>query len=198
MAEFAVMCLHIDLEALQRFVGKLGEEEARQTYPDLRDWSMTQDARIAVWHAGQVFRAVHRVGPYQLRGFDIFAIYYASLTLYVYGLLLCAEKKPTGVVDSRDMEDPPLVLLDGPSSRATEAFIAHDRGQPGLTYMTGSKAEAQETFCSLRQPRLVMRVALQVLSSNFSKFSSGDPAKNPIPPLVVNLRGLLHDLANLQ
>lgn len=197
MAEFAIMYLHIDIDALQRFAGKLGEEEARQCYPDLRAWSTTQDARIAVWHAGQVFRAVRRVGPYQLRGFDIFAIYYASLTLYVYGLLLCAEKKPPEAVETWNTENPAFVLLDGPSSRATEAFIAHDRGQPGLTYIAGPDVEAQKTFCSLQQPRLVMRVALQVLSSNFSKFSSAHPAKNPFPPLVMNLRGLLHDLANL-
>ncbi|PWY65410.1 hypothetical protein BO83DRAFT_321137 [Aspergillus eucalypticola CBS 122712] len=197
MAEFSIMYLHIDIDALQRFAGKLGEDMARQSYPDLRDWSMTQDARIAVWHAGQVFRAVHRVGPYQLRGFDIFAIYYASLTLYVYGLLVCAQKKSTEAVETWKTEKSALVFLDGPSSRATESFVAHNRGQPVLTYIAGPDAEADRTFCSLQQPRLVMRVALQVLNSNFSKLSSLGPANNPIPPLVMNLRGLLHELANL-
>ncbi|KAJ5122209.1 hypothetical protein N7448_003341 [Penicillium atrosanguineum] len=197
VADFASMYLHIDIDSLQRFAGKLGEEEARQSYPDLRNWSMTHDARIAVWYAGQVLRAVHEVGPYQLRGFDIFAIYYASLTLYVYGLLLYADNASTEAVQSWNIDDASTILLDGASSQATELFIAHGRGNPGLTYLAGTGANVRKTFCSLRQPRLVMRVALQVLNGNFSKFSSANPAKNPIPPLVVNLRGLLHDLANL-
>ncbi|KAL4735878.1 hypothetical protein BDV11DRAFT_208107 [Aspergillus similis] len=197
MAGFATMYLHIDIDALQRFVGKLGEGEAKTIYPYLRDWSTTQDARIAIWHAGQVFRAVRHVGPYKLRGFDSFAIYYASLTLYVYGLLLCADQAASGPTGPWSAGNPSTILLDGPSNQAIEAFIMHGCGSPGLSYSIGSGADVQQTFCGLHQPRLVMRVALQVLDSNFAKFSSGNPEKNPIPPLVANLRGLLQDLANL-
>jgi hypothetical protein len=196
MSEFTTMYLHIDIDALQRFAGKMGEAETRKIYPDLREWSLTQEARIAIWHAGQVFCAVRRVGPYQLRGFDSFAIYYASLTLWVYGLLSCAEKESTDSV-SWSSDHSSTILLDGPSSRATEIFISQGRGSPGLTYFSGSGVAAQKAVCNLRQPRLVMRVALQVLDSNFTNHSSNDPVNNPLPPLVANLRGLLHDLGNL-
>ncbi|KAL4804542.1 hypothetical protein BDV18DRAFT_153035 [Aspergillus unguis] len=197
MAEFAAMYLHIDVDALQRFAGKLGEDEARTSYPYLRDWSTTQDARIAIWHAGQLFRAVQRIGPYKLRGFDSFAIYYASLTLYVYGLLLCADQGSPGPTGPWSNESPSEILLDGPRNQAVDAFVMHGCGSPGLTYLTGTGANVRQTYCGLHQPRLVMHVALQVLDSNFAKFASGNPEKNPIPPLVANLRGLLHDLANL-
>lgn len=196
MAEFTTMYLHIDIDALQRFAGKMGEAETRKIYPALREWSLTQEARIAIWHAGQVFRAVRRVGPYQLRGFDSFAIYYASLTLWVYGLLSCAESESRDPV-SWSTDPSSTILLDGPSSRATEIFISQGRGSPGLTYFSGSGVAAQKAVCNLRQPRLVMRVALQVLDSNFTNLASNNPVNNPLPPLVANLRSLLHDLGNL-
>jgi hypothetical protein len=69
-----MMCLHIDVDAIQRFVGKLGEVDARRAYPDLRDWSQTKEARVGIWHAGQVLRAARAVAAYQLRGFDSMAI----------------------------------------------------------------------------------------------------------------------------
>jgi len=51
-AELLKMTLHVSLDALQRFAGKSGEEEARRASIALEnDWMQSPDARYAVWHA---------------------------------------------------------------------------------------------------------------------------------------------------
>ncbi|KAK1783800.1 hypothetical protein QBC45DRAFT_455966 [Copromyces sp. CBS 386.78] len=108
--EMFSLALHVDLNQLQSFAGKAGEEEARRAsahflhqdhYPGTGregnggaggaggggGWVRSTDARYAVWHAGQVFRAARGLPPTGLRGFNAMAVYFASLTLWVYGLL---------------------------------------------------------------------------------------------------------------
>ncbi|KAH7628682.1 hypothetical protein B0T09DRAFT_344404 [Sordaria sp. MPI-SDFR-AT-0083] len=108
--EMFSLALHVDLNQLQSFAGKAGEEEARRAsahflhqhhYPGTGregngpggagggggGWVRSTDARYAVWHAGQVFRAARGLPPTGLRGFNAMAVYFASLTLWVYGFL---------------------------------------------------------------------------------------------------------------
>ncbi|KAK3500725.1 hypothetical protein B0T13DRAFT_228602 [Neurospora crassa] len=106
--EMFMVALHVDLNQLQSYAGKAGEEETRRAsaYFLHQDpysgtggegngrggtngggWVRSTDARYAVWHAGQVFRAARALPPTGLRGFNAMAVYFASLTLWVYGLL---------------------------------------------------------------------------------------------------------------
>ncbi|KAI9925830.1 hypothetical protein MW887_005636 [Aspergillus wentii] len=197
LKEFTMMYLHIDVDAIQRFAGKLGELDAKRAYPGLRDWSQTKEARIAIWHAGQVFRTARLVPPYQLRGFDCLAIYHAALTLWVYGLLQCGENRhvevntPVTVVDGAI-----FVCIDGPECQLTKAFVARNIGQPGLTFDTipgGHDSASHQGFCELSKPRSIMVIARQIFESNYPGAS---PADN-LPPLVSNLRNLMQDLGDL-
>ena len=79
------MILHISLEDLHRFAGKSGEEETRKAGEEFAAWAKTKEARIAIWHAGQVFRAAKRLMQAQNRGFNAVVLYYATLTLWAYG-----------------------------------------------------------------------------------------------------------------
>ena len=100
--EMFALALHVDLNQLQSFAGKAGEEEARRASAHFLHqdgernggasgggggWVRSEDARYAVWHAGQVFRRARELPPTGLRGFNAMAVYFASLTLWVYGLL---------------------------------------------------------------------------------------------------------------
>lgn len=168
MHEFIMMYLHTDVDAIQRFVGRMGELEARRAYPGLRDWSHTKEARVAIWHAGQVFRVVRAVKPYQLRGLDSLAVYHAALVLWVYGLLQCGEirKLEVGTPMSED-NAVPTVSLDGSEDHLIKAFLACGSGRPGLTmYHHNGNGVDPNTFCELSKPRLVMAVARQVLEGN--------------------------------
>lgn len=86
--ELFLMVLHVAPDDLQHFAGKAGEEEARRAAAALDSgWVSDSAARHAVWHAGQVFANARRLPPASLRGFNAIALYLASLTLWVYGLL---------------------------------------------------------------------------------------------------------------
>ncbi|KAF9638877.1 hypothetical protein BFW01_g9774 [Lasiodiplodia theobromae] len=105
LAEFLQMHLHASLDDMQRFAGKYGEAEARRACASMlvnnnnndpnssnsdfssSSWPTTRASRTAVWHAGQVLRAARSVPPYQLRGADAIAVYYAALTLWVWAVL---------------------------------------------------------------------------------------------------------------
>ncbi|KAJ5917213.1 hypothetical protein N7466_010767 [Penicillium verhagenii] len=194
--EFVMMYLHIDVDAIQRFVGKLGELDACRAYPGLRDWSNTKEARSAIWHAGQVLRAARCVATHQLRGFDAMAIYHAALVLWVYGVLQCGETKRPEVNTPMSEEDlPSLISLDGPEDQKSKAFLAHGLGRPGLTMAQSRSGHDEDfrVFCQLSKPRLVMAVAKQVLEGNC-------PCPFPedsLPPMIQNLCELLEDLGNL-
>lgn len=108
--ELFLMILHVSPDELQKFAGKSGEEEARRVTASLEQhWVNTPEARYAAWHAGQVFLNARRLPPASLRGFNAIAVYLASLTLWVYGLLTYpfSSVPPTrdgGYVDNGNMQ----------------------------------------------------------------------------------------------
>jgi hypothetical protein len=195
--EFVMMYLHIDIDAIQRFVGKMGELDARRAYPGLRDWSRTKEARSAIWHAGQMLRAARKVAIFQFRGFDCLAIYHASLVLWVYGLIQCGETKRLEVTTPMSEADlTPQVPLDGPEDHVTKSFIGHGVGRPGLMMLQsrgGNEGDVQ-IFCELSKPRAVMAVARQVFEGNCPLTLPDDE----LPPMVQNLCSLIEDLGDLR
>jgi hypothetical protein len=184
VAELFMMILHVSHDELQRFAGKQGEDEARQAAGHLEDnWAGSRDARHAVWHAGQVIRNARTLPPASLRAFNAIAVYYASLTLWIYGLLSCCN--PTQEQNAAEMPAPPTyVLVDGSESRETRAFLQLDKGTPGISIGGDIHSGAE----SLSNPGLVLNIARNVFRDNY-------PVRTePLPPLVESLGNLLRDL----
>lgn len=196
--EFIMMYLHIDIDGIQRFVGKLGEHDARRAYPALRDWSQTKEARTAIWHAGQVLRAARSVAAYQFRGFDSLSIYHAALVLWVYGLLQCGENRRIEVhTPISESGLVPNAALDGLDDQNTKAFLTRGVGRPGLMMYhacgTNEWDDKVTVFCELSKPRSVMAVAKQIFENNCPLLLPGDV----YPPMIQNLCALIEDLGNL-
>ncbi|KAK6088176.1 hypothetical protein SCUP234_01242 [Seiridium cupressi] len=174
VAELFMMILHVSPDELQRFAGKGGEDEARHAAGHLEDdWAGGRDARHAVWHAGQVIRNARTLPPASLRAFNAIAVYYASLTLWIYGLLSCSNS--TRGQSAAEMPAPPTyVLVDGNESRETRAFLQLDRGTPGIS-LNGDVHSGAE---SLSNPGMVLNIARNVFRDNY-------PVRTePLPPLV--------------
>ena len=113
-SELTILTLHVSLDDLQSFSGKAGEAEAHKASDALnRHWATTATARHAVFHAGQVLRLARLFPAASLRDFSAVAVYYASLTLWIYGLLRPEDAGGEG----------PLVCVDGEDSPATRAFL---------------------------------------------------------------------------
>jgi len=192
VAELFMMVLHVSPADLQSFAGKFGEEESRRAAAALADgWAGTPESRYAVWHAGQVLLNARQLPPTSLRAFNAIAVYLASLTLWVYGLLT----PPPPATAAAAHHDEGLagggaaavtVLLDGEETRDTKAFLQLDRGVPGLS-VSGDPARGVE---ALANPVGVLALAADVMRDNF-------PVRNePVPPLVQSLVDLLHDLGS--
>ncbi|KAK3693780.1 hypothetical protein B0T22DRAFT_450768 [Podospora appendiculata] len=180
-AQLFMMVLHVSLDDLQRFAGKAGEEEAGRASLALEEgWARTPDSRYAVWHAGQVLRNARLLPPTSLKGFNAMAVYFATLALWVYGILGCGN----GDGDAGDgaHRDLPTVVLDSEESREVQAFLQLSRGTPGL--MHGRFAEP------LSDPGLVLANARDLYRDNFPVRSE------PLPPLVESLGTLLRDLGS--
>ncbi|CRG92015.1 Zinc finger protein klf1 [Talaromyces islandicus] len=197
--QFTMLYLNINMDLIQRFVGKAGEVEARQAYFLLREWSQTQEARCAIWHAGQIFRSARQVPPYQLRGFDCIVTYHAALTLWVYSLLKCGERKHTVQPLPGDTDGPAAassaIYLDQEENSLTRAFLAHGSGTPGVTILSTSEEDDGQSFqfCDLSHPRGIMAIALQIYENQTPLTM---PGQN-LPPLICNIRELVRDLGNL-
>lgn len=184
VAELFMMILHVSPDEVQRFAGKQGEDEARHAAGHLEDnWAGSRDARHAVWHAGQVIRNARTLPPASLRAFNAIAVYFASLTLWIYGLLSCSSS--TQGQSASEMPAPPThVLVDGTESRETRAFLQLDKGTPGIS-LNGDMHSGVE---SLSNPGMVLNIAKNVFRDNY-------PVRNePLPPLVESLGNLMRDL----
>lgn len=197
--QFVMLYLNINMDLIERFVGKVGEVEARKAYFLLREWSQTKEARCAIWHGGQIFRIARQVPPYQLRGFESIVIYHAALTLWVYALLKCGESKhtvqPTDDCIDRLAALSSAIYLDQEENSLTRSFLAHGSGRPGVTLLPSEEEDDGQSFqfCGLNQPRDIMAVALQIYEN---QTPITVPGQN-LPPLISNIRELVRDLGNL-
>ncbi|KAH6684053.1 hypothetical protein B0J14DRAFT_693318 [Halenospora varia] len=178
--ELFQMILHVTLEDLQRFAGKFGEEEARKANESFAIWASTQEARMAIWHAGQVLRAARQLSPAKLRGFTAIAVYFAALALWIYGIML-------GSMTLSPNRSP--VLLNNEETMASRHFRSSGQGAPGLE-LTNDDADRGREFVELSDTDKILNVARDIYRNNFPDLDG------PLPPLVENLGSLLRDLGD--
>ncbi|KAK2600678.1 hypothetical protein N8I77_010196 [Diaporthe amygdali] len=205
VVELFLMIMHVSPDEIQRFAGKLGEEESRRAGVSLEEnWANTSDARYAIWHAGQVFANAKRLPPASLRGFNAIAVYLASMTLWTYGLFCSpapqgGDDLETGYLQpgegqqantgNRRASSVPgggptkYVLLDEEETRDTKAFLQFDRGVPALKTSQGAVEP-------LSDPSKILSIARNLFRENY-------PVRTePLPPLVESLGNLLRDLGS--
>ena len=189
MAELLMMMLHASPEDLQRFAGKFGEDEARKASVEFTEWSKGIESRIAIWHAGQVFRAAKRLGQAQCRGFNAIAVYYASLTLWIYGLMTPVSRLPSNMENGARLNQERIVLNEAENINA-RSWRASDVGISGIKVTT---LDGSEQFVPLEETDRILCLGREVYKANFG--SSG--TEGSVPPLVENLGNLLRDLGSL-
>jgi hypothetical protein len=184
VSEFLQMILHISLEDLHRFAGKFGEEETRKAGEEFAAWAKTKEARIAIWHAGQVFRAAKGLMQAQNRGFNAIALYYATLTLWAYGHAVSIMEDHLPSTGSQN------VILNEQETSSSTLFLASSQGFPFLS-VPSRDSSGVKSLIALAEPDKVLGVARDIFRSNYPVFEEG------LPPLVENLCILLKDLGNL-
>lgn len=195
VAELLQMILHISPADLHRFAGKFGEDEARKATEELAAWAKTKEARLAIWHAGQVFRAANRLMAAQNRGFNAIALYFASLTLWVYGHM-APESSSSPITapvlvgsHSSSPSGKNYVVLNEPETPKTTLFLGSSQGMPVIAIKTEDFGTSKR-FVELGETGKILTITSDIYRSNFPVL------EEPLPPLVENLGNLLRDLGS--
>jgi hypothetical protein len=190
VSERILLGLHVSFEQVQLFAGKEGEEEARRAYPELQRWAESNDARKAVWHAGQILKAARRCSSKSLRDFRSVCLYHAGLTFWAYTIILTASppRSRNSTQTPRPMprtNDTTKVWLDGEDSQSVQRFISLDRGVVGVSDTDHG------TFVPLTEPKALMSLCIDLLIKNANAVTNDECL-----PLVENLNQLMRDLGN--
>jgi hypothetical protein len=181
------MYLYVSLDDLQLFAGKEGEEEARKLYPILQHWVASREARLALWHAGQVLRAAKTFPRNHLKDFYAIAVHHASLALWTYGVVTKAAQRNTAHEKPSIASRPEYVLLDGVDSLETQRFVAALKGIPAIRGFSRSPGP-EEFSASMEDPKACMEVTQGILRANFEDQS--------LPPIVENLCQMMKQLGH--
>jgi hypothetical protein len=199
---FLQMYMHSSVDTITRFAGKCGEEEANRAYLVLQPWSQTKDARIAIYHAGQVLRAAREVPNHQLRGQDALMTHHSIMVLWTYSMMMSDRARRTGLNSperpDQSADQDPMVRLDAPpsdNSNYVEAFIHRDIGKPCLTtsFRTRQADGSEEQVCDLRTPSQIMKIGVELLDGKHPEVE-----RKIKPPLLRALCNLMEGLGRLR
>lgn len=203
IVELLLMILHVSSEEVQHFAGKYGEEAASVVLASLEPWSGTEQARRAVWHAGQVFRWASLMPRTELRDFYAIAVYFASLALWTFGHLSSPRDTPNGLrgqnnhssLESDSNSNCTFLAINSEDISGARSFIAGRQTTPVLVPVK-SKMPFKETGANnnalvrLDDPNMILQMAQDLYRSNFQV--EGEP----LPPLVENMANLMRDLSS--
>jgi hypothetical protein len=129
--ELTSLHLNVSLHQLSDYAGMGTGEDAHSALPYAHRWFESPKSRIALWHAGQIFRAARLLKPKKLADIHVLALYHATLTLWVWSLLRKAQISDT-------ISTGPKVVLDGEEGPMTTKFFKSYPAVPGLTSESGN------------------------------------------------------------
>ncbi|EPE34797.1 C2H2 and C2HC zinc finger [Glarea lozoyensis ATCC 20868] len=191
--EFFLMVSHEAPEDIQRFAGKFGPEESRKVFGTFQEWSNLPESRMTIWHAGQVLRAAAQFNQCSLKDFYAVAVYYAALTLWIYGTMLFSREKdlfgPVShqrVVNTETISD--SVALNQAENESVKTFRVVNKGTPGLVVIDNDQIHR---FKPLSSTRCVLEYAQNILRTNFSN------SHETLPGMIESLANLMADLSSL-
>ena len=195
--EQCLMHLHVSLEEVQLLAGKQGEEEARKVFPILVAWAESPEARLAIFHAGQVLRAAKEHAGHMLRDASAVAVYHAGLTFWAYSVLSKStphleqhSHRPRSSSMQPYFESDRVVLVDGEDSPVIQRFLVLGKGTPSIRrWVEGEEINAGHNV-SLSDPVNMMSAITNLLWKK-----TGDDERK-CPPLVMNLSRLMSSLGN--
>ncbi|KAH9211692.1 hypothetical protein DL95DRAFT_437099 [Leptodontidium sp. 2 PMI_412] len=158
------MHLFAPFDQMESAAGREGQIEAQRTYPILKQWTQTDHARQAVWHASQVVRAARMLPPDYLLRFYAVAAYHASLCLWIYGVF---SPETTGFTS---MDHNNVVVLDDEESIKSQRWINQNRGFPVIS--NGGDGLLNGDTVQIRSTQTLIHTLLQSVLSRFSEKSS--------------------------
>ena len=115
---------------LSDYTGRGTVQEAQTAMPYVQRWYQSPQSRMALWHAGQIIRAVRLLEPETLADIYAIALYQAGVILWLWGLMRNGQATEA---DSNVTK----VAMDGEESPAVFKFFKTSRSMPALTGEAG-------------------------------------------------------------
>ena len=176
--ELLLMHLHMSLDDVQLFAGVEGEEEARRVYPSLVQWTKTNTARQALWHAGQVIRAARNLRQGLICDFAAIAVYQASLAFWSYGIITRATE-PNPMLNNHI-----TAWLDGGSDHGVQRWIINGKGTAAIRAL--KSPTDGPAMVGIGNPDEIVFSLVVMMRRNHNEARS--------PPLVDNLINIMEGL----
>lgn len=163
--ELTLLHLHMPFEEIQLFAGMEGPEQARVVYPSVLEWARSEEARSAIWHAGQVLRVARALPRAMLQEHAATTVYHAGLALWVYGLVF-----ESGAQESRHPADPSSthdICLDEADSLLSQRFLQFGSGHPCIRGMPEENQYGEPLRAvHLRHPDMVVETVVGILAAS--------------------------------
>ena len=190
------LALHAPLRSLPVFAGRDGENEAQAIYFGLQEWSQSRDGRESLWYAGQIFKVAKPLPQSFRRSFVAVAIYHASLTLWVFGIITGAQQKKQGMLQpnsslTSENTATKTFRLDGEFSTQYWNFVALGEGVPAISTSPNGDP-ANDATAPLYCAASVMTVGSAILKDQTPRLLS-----TCLPRFVESLVQLMDELSRI-
>ncbi|KAL3454873.1 hypothetical protein BJX65DRAFT_301496 [Aspergillus insuetus] len=144
---YLLLALYTPLTALQKFLGRYGDQEARDAAPVIHDWVFSRESRYALDAAARILHAGRKMSMKKcLHGSLANAVYTAGLALFSYGVVITPrDDKPGLAGDTLPLSttstqgiDPSLAVWLGESGDDThpnvnvQTFLSSGYGVPAI------------------------------------------------------------------
>ncbi|KAL3487587.1 hypothetical protein BJX62DRAFT_240855 [Aspergillus germanicus] len=145
---YLLLALHTPLTALQKFLGRYGDQEARNAAPVIHDWVFSRESRYALDAAARILHAGRKMSmkAHCLHGSSANAVYTAGLALFCYGVIVAPRDDKPGLAGgtlplsttTTQGIDPSLTVWLGESSDNAQSnvnvqtFLSSGYGVPAI------------------------------------------------------------------
>ena len=154
--ELVLLHLNAAYYEVSAYSGRGTMEDAQAAKPYVQWWNESHQARHAIFHAGQIFRLVKDIKPATLTDMSVIALYHATETLWVWGLMQRSQQAKA------DASSSVPVVLDEDESPGVARFLRTSRGQPGLN-------NSPTGFVPLVEPALISDLANDIIRLNWGE-----------------------------
>ncbi|KAL2793750.1 hypothetical protein BJX66DRAFT_338485 [Aspergillus keveii] len=144
---YLLLALYTPLTALQKYLGRYGDQEARDAAPVIHDWVFSRESWYALDAAARILHAGRKMSMEKgLHGSPANAVYTAGLALFCYGVIVAPRDDTSGpdtlplttTSSSTQGNDPSLTVWLGESGDVThpnvnvQTFLSSGYGVPAI------------------------------------------------------------------
>ncbi|KAH7340082.1 hypothetical protein BKA66DRAFT_44782 [Pyrenochaeta sp. MPI-SDFR-AT-0127] len=196
MHEFCGFYAAAPIHVIETLLGTERHVHNRDELSRLSEWRRTQQARTAVWHAGQLFRIIRKVLPEERTDFQASALLHAVLGLWAFAM---ASEDASSTADTADQNTCPnsseAIRLDGLESIQSQRWIQRDQGVPYVADTGAMIGVTEQSTGLIRLTRdfAIGRTFLTPLAHNLEDLFSARVTKRRYP-IIANARQVLQAL----